>query len=212
MAAVRRMATASSTEVPPNFMTTSFMRETAAAVAGSRSAGAAELAQCIEQLGVEDRCAGGAADGVVGEHGELPVERVQGRRRPTVAAMPPPRMRSRRGCGRSSAATNSTGCAGAVGKPMLPASGWNSRQRGQHLFARGGFAKLDGDALGVAVFDGDAVAVRADARGRGLHGVSRQRAEQLQRLVLHLLFFVLDVGNDVAEDVERRRRRDSRRR
>src|SRR5580704_6569562 len=38
-----------------------------------------------------------------------------GRRRPTVADMPLPRMRSNRGCGRSSATLHSTGWSGAVG-------------------------------------------------------------------------------------------------
>src|SRR6185437_7650009 len=50
----------------------------------------------------------------------------QGRSRPTVAAMPLPRILSSRGCGRSSWPANSTGCAGAIGKSR-PASGVNSR-------------------------------------------------------------------------------------
>src|SRR5277367_1517709 len=50
----------------------------------------------------------------------------QGRSLPTVAAMPPPRILSNLGWGRSSRAVNSTGCAGAVGK-LRPASGINSR-------------------------------------------------------------------------------------
>src|SRR6202453_3529678 len=51
----------------------------------------------------------------------------QGRKRPTVAAIPLPRIRSSRGCGRSSAALNSTGCKGAVGS-VYPANGANSFQ------------------------------------------------------------------------------------
>ena len=65
-------------------------------------------------------------------------------------------------------------------------------------------AKLDGDALGVAVFDGDAVAVGADlCRKRG-DVVAIEMAEELERLGFHLLFFAADVGDDVAEDVHRR--------
>jgi 3,4-dihydroxy-2-butanone 4-phosphate synthase len=38
---------------------------------------------------------------------------------------------------------------------------------------------------------------------RGTICLAVQAAEQLQRLFLHLLFFVLDEGDDVAEDVHR---------
>ncbi len=67
----------------------------------------------------------------------------------------------------------------------------------------GGLAELDADALGVAVDDGDAVAVRGEGEGRGLEAGGGGRAEELGDLFLELLFFVLDVGDDVAEDVER---------
>src|SRR6185437_10891700 len=40
--------------------------------------------------------------------------RLHSRSRPTVDAIPCPRMRSSRGCGRSTLASNSTGCSGAV--------------------------------------------------------------------------------------------------
>src|ERR1700689_2305191 len=57
---------------------------------------------------------------------------VQGRRRPMVVAMPLPRMRSRRGCGRASSGAYSTGKSGAEGRCSpwwpLPLSGWKFSQ------------------------------------------------------------------------------------
>ena len=50
---------------------------------------------------------------------------LQARSRPTVTAMPLPRLRSSRGCGRSFSGLHSTGGAGANGKSS-PASGLNS--------------------------------------------------------------------------------------
>ena len=47
-----------------------------------------KLAQCLQHLRIQQRSARRAANGVVREHGELPVQRPQGRSRPTVAAMP----------------------------------------------------------------------------------------------------------------------------
>jgi hypothetical protein len=53
----------------------------------------------------------------------------------------------------------------------------------------------------VAVDDRNAIATGAHARRERLDGVAFQLAEQLERLLFHLLFFVADVGNDVVEDV-----------
>ena len=67
---------------------------------------------------------------------------------------------------------------------------------------RGGLAELDADALGVAVDYGDAVAVRGEGERRGMEAGGGGGAEELGYFFLELLFFVLDVGDDVAEDVE----------
>ncbi len=76
---------------------------------------------------------------------------------------------------------------------------------GEDLFAGGGLAELDADALGVAVDDGDAVAVRADlgVEQAGTLLCRLTAAEQLADFFLQLFFFVLDERDDVAEDVER---------
>src|SRR3954470_7163571 len=66
--AARPMAAASSTEVPPNFMTI---------IASSLSASGirvAEVSLHLQQLGVEQGSAGSAADGIVRQQRELPVE------------------------------------------------------------------------------------------------------------------------------------------
>jgi hypothetical protein len=46
--------------------------------------------------------------------------------------------------------------------------------------------------------------LRAHARGQRLDGVAFELAQQLQRLLFHLLFFAADVGNHVVENVHRR--------
>src|SRR6202041_2985588 len=75
MAAVRPMAAGSSTDVPPNFMTTRLMRifPSSSGARGGYGHGL-KLSQAGEQLCVQDGGAGGSANGVVREHGELPVE------------------------------------------------------------------------------------------------------------------------------------------
>src|SRR6185312_16337181 len=67
MAATRSMARASCTEVPPNFITI---------MAALRPAGSIEVALRSEQFAVQNGCTRGAANGVVGEHCESPVEYV----------------------------------------------------------------------------------------------------------------------------------------
>ena len=89
MAAVRSMAAGSSTEVPPNFITTRLMPNLpiVLALAAERRLGARgsrgrshwfKFAQAGQQLGVEDGGSGGAANGVVREHSELPIEQAAG--------------------------------------------------------------------------------------------------------------------------------------
>src|SRR5271169_3445893 len=74
MLATRSMAVASSTEVPPNFITI-----TAAPPAqGVGDRPSREIALRFEEFGVEQGRAGSAADGVVREHGELVVENATG--------------------------------------------------------------------------------------------------------------------------------------
>ena len=74
----------------------------------------------------------------------------------------------------------------------------------EHLLVGGRLPQLDRDALGVAVDYGDAVAVgtEGEAGGRDARGIG-ECAKELSDFFLQLLFFVLDEGDDVAEDVER---------
>src|SRR5436305_11983896 len=69
IAAARSIAAASSTEVPPNFMT--IMPELQAASSG-------QVSVRVKQLGVQQGSARGTSHHVVREHGELPVEQVAG--------------------------------------------------------------------------------------------------------------------------------------
>src|SRR5277367_173095 len=73
IAATRSMARASSTEVPPNFITIiggiSSKESRAWKKAGARqSPGSFEVALGFQQFGVQHRRAGGATDGIVREH------------------------------------------------------------------------------------------------------------------------------------------------
>jgi len=73
----------------------------------------------------------------------------------------------------------------------------------EDFFLRGGGAELDADALGVTVDYGYAVAVRGEREGCGLEAGGGSDAEELGDFFLELLFFILDVGDHVAENVER---------
>src|SRR5271157_1648650 len=74
MLATRSMAVASSTEVPPNFMTIT-AAPPSQDVAGRRSR---QVALHLQKFGVEQRRACRAADRVVREHGELVVQNAAG--------------------------------------------------------------------------------------------------------------------------------------
>src|SRR5271169_3399878 len=65
MHAARSMAEASSTDVPPNFIT--IMRE---------ARWSTQVSLRLQQFGIQQRRARGSADGVVREHGKLPVQQV----------------------------------------------------------------------------------------------------------------------------------------
>src|SRR5258708_4711654 len=77
MAATRSMACASSTEVPPNFITiigVDSWEGCGRAVLSSFRGTGVQIAPGFEQFGIQHGCAGGAADGVVREHRELPLQ------------------------------------------------------------------------------------------------------------------------------------------
>ncbi len=70
--------------------------------------------------------------------------------------------------------------------------------------------KLHRHGDGVAVHDGHAVAVRAHRRGEIADTVSVEVAEDLLRLLLHLLFFAADEGDHVPHNVHGRHARIAR--
>ena len=54
----------------------------------------------------------------------------------------------------------------------------------------------------MAIFDRDAIALRAHRKRCRVDARTVQRPQQFLRLLFHLFFFVRDVGNHVAQDVE----------
>jgi len=134
-------------------------------------------------------------------------KRVQGRRRPTVRCHP------------LSTHEVEAGLRASVFGGVLDGEDWGGGEveaietfaveglefcpGGEDFGVGGGGAEFDADALGMAVDDGDAVAVRGEGEGGGIEAGGGGGAEELGYFFLELLFFVLDVGDDVAEDVER---------
>ena len=97
-----------------------------------------------------------------------------------------------------------TGCAGALGKLALLRHGAESLERLPHVGFRRVRGEFHRDRLGVAVDHRHAIAVGADLGGQRLDVVAREIAQDLLRLLLHLLFFAADEGDHVAHDVHRR--------
>src|ERR1035438_4982669 len=56
----------------------------------------------------------------------------------------------------------------------------------------------------MPIFHRYAITLRAHRKRCGNDAAAAECPEQLQRLLFHLLFFVLDVWDDVAQDIERR--------
>src|ERR1700722_4011465 len=76
IAATRSMARASSTEVPPNFMTIIGVtsRRNCGGAAQVSFLGSCEVAPGLEQFGIQHGRAGGSANGIVRQHSELPLQ------------------------------------------------------------------------------------------------------------------------------------------
>src|SRR3954469_1786068 len=137
--AARAMAAASSTEVPPNLMTII-----------ARSQGAAEISLHGEQLGVEQGSARGAADGVVREQRELPVEQGTGpqpadRGRHAGAALHiEPRLRT------VGSSVVEDGLLGRAREPLLLRGAAERIPRFDDLLGRRGLLELHGNRFRVA--------------------------------------------------------------
>src|ERR1035437_1621776 len=168
--------------------------------AGSRLSPRFQFAETCQQFGVEDGGSGGAANGVVREHGGLPVEHAAGAQaahghRHAVAAIA-----VQSGLGAIVLGSPLDGLIGSGGQ-LLAGEGTELVPSGEQFFPGGRTGQFDRDALGVAVLDGDAVATGADAGGEGGDGVAFKTAEKLEGFGLHLFFFAANVGHDVDQDV-----------
>src|SRR5204862_306251 len=64
--------------------------------------------------------------------------------------------------------------------------------------------QLDGNGYSVAVDDGNAIAVRAHPGRQRLDVIAGEGAEDLLRLLLHLLLFAADIRDHVGVDVHGR--------
>ena len=189
MPATRSMAAADSTEVPPNFMTI-------ISRASLPSASARHSARPRRPR--RESCCGPARRTCSRAPGTA-------RRRPTKAAMPRSRSASLRGCGRLAsfhidapgAAARSADCAPAARRG-------SSRSALRRSASRRLRRELHRDGHGVAIDHRHAIAVRADLGGQRLDVVAGEIAQDLLRLLLHLLFFAADERNHVADDVHGR--------
>src|SRR5579883_36290 len=212
MPASRSMASADSTEVPPNFIT--IMRR-ARSCAGYRErprSGAREVpsiwnwgsiqqALGIHELGIEDGGAGCAADGVVLERDEF----VSKRGAFAHAADEGPHTVVAFGVASRLRAVLlghvGDGLSGGAGKLALL---WNTGEVSQRLdhFVQSRLP-LQGKAGGdhVAVDHRDAIAVRAHFGGQRVDGVAAEVAQDFLRFLLHFLFFAADERDDVGVDV-----------
>ena len=171
-----------------------------------------KLALGVEQLGIEQGRAGSTADCVVRKHRELPIEQAAGAQpadhRRHARGPATPRIRSSRGCGRSSSVMYSMGCAGALGSSS-PLSGVNSRHASRICSRVAGVRSLTLTDSRVPVLDRDPVAVRRHAQRKRRNAVARVGAEQFCRFSNHLLFFVPNKRHHIAQDIERERHRGS---
>ena len=185
-------------------MTTGFMRKQPRD-RGRRPvprAGGNKLAQRGQELPIQHRRSRSTADGVVGEHGELPVQKrarpqaayrgshalaahaVQPRLRPVFGRTELYRLDRRGGQ-----------CIAGQGRKFAPGV--------EDLLSRRPGRQLDADALSMAVFHRHPVAVRTHPGVQRFYPVSAQLAQQFQRLSFEFFFLALDVGDDIAQDVER---------
>ena len=198
----RRMAAASATDVPPN-LATIIRRAVTASV---------HPAFGHQQLGDLDRLSRGAPDRVVAQQHEPEVEERAGphpadrHRHPAAALEVEPGLRA---VGRVSTSTGGVGRRGQAGDARVRAEVPQHRHAPPPASPAGGSRPRPSSCGRRSPATRLACALTAKSRRRD--AVGAERAEDLPALPLDLLLFAADVRNHVAEDVERRRRRDSRR-
>src|ERR1039458_4572424 len=199
MDATRSMAAASSMDVPPNFMTI-----TATPPAKEVKALASrQEALRLGEVGVEKGGASGGTNGVVREHSELVVEHparakpAHAHRHPIPAVHVEARLRPvRRGIVKDR-------LRGRQRQFQFLRSGVKLVECRDQLVGTGLPLQLYRHGFGVAIFHRNSIAVCRHAKGCRFDPLVGQFTEKFAGLLLHLFFFLGDVGNDVAENVER---------
>src|SRR5271157_1151206 len=215
MLATRSMAVASSTDVPPNFMTITAAsgspneRRFCARWGGGpppqdvAGRGSRKIALRLEEFGVEQRRSRRAADGVVREHGELVVQN---------AAWTQASNRYRHSITAVYIEAGLRTVRRIVIDERLRRRQWQlellrSRTKiVERSYDVGGLRflpQLHGNRLGVAVLNCYPIAMCRHAESGWLDMITVQSPEQFARLLLHLFFFFGDVGDDIAQNVER---------
>src|SRR5262245_3853263 len=192
MAAARSMAEASSTEVPPNFIT----------IMAPPDRSSSQISLNGEELSIQQRCSRSATDGVVREYSKLPVE--QGARsqapdaggHPTATVHIQPRLRS------VGSRIIKKRFLGRAGKPEFLRHAAKAGPGLDHLISARRPEQLYRNRFGMTVFHRHAIAVRSNAELAWFHFAAIQLAQQLSGFCLQLFFFFCDVGNYIAQDVE----------
>src|SRR6516165_9844298 len=200
MLATRSMAAASSTEVPPNFIT--ITAAPSLCVGKARPQRSRQVTLHLQEFGVEECRPGGAANRVVRENGELVVEHAARTEAPNAYchAFPAIDVETRLRAIRRLVVDD--GLRGCQRKPQLLRRGMELIEGRDDLGGRSFLPQLYGNRLGMAIFDRHAIAVRCHAEGSIFHTAAAQTSQQLARFFLHLFLFFGDVRNYIAEDVE----------
>src|SRR3954468_18196862 len=179
IAAARSMAAASSTEVPPNFITI---------MPALQGGSFRQVPVGVKKLGIQQGSTGGAADHIVREHGELPVEKIAGaqaadRNRHTGTGINiEPRLWT------VGSGDVDGGLLRRVREALLLRQPAKVVPRGDDLIGAGFLLQFDRDRFRVPIFHRHAVTLRADHEISGDDTVAVERAQHLARLFLHLFF------------------------
>src|ERR1035437_6268176 len=195
ISAVRRIAAASATEVPPNLQT--IMRTSSQPRAARNHAG------LHEHFSVEDRTPCGSPNRVVshGNHAKVQdrilTDAPDRNGHPAAVAHVAPRLWPVR---LVAIAERNVGRGGQPAHFGRTAPLANGRDR---LFHTGSLFERHRQAHRVSILHRHAIRVRAHDERRRLDGRSYEASEHLLHLALDLRLFIADIGDDVAEDVER---------
>src|ERR1017187_1756408 len=200
MPAMRSMAVASSTEVPPNFITITALPPLRMLESSQESR---QIALHFEEFGIQQCRTGCAANRIVRQHGEFKVEHAT-RSQPPYAH-----------CHPFAAIEIETRLRTVRGRVVHQRSLWrqrtSQRKRLRFEIPNGCEHRLDvrlllqlhRHRLCVPVFHRDAIAVGCHAETSILHMVLVKLAEEFLRLLFHFLFFARDVWDHIAQNVQR---------